>query len=695
MATLQKIRTKGGVIVVVVIFIALMAFILNDLLNSGNSIFGGSQNELANINGTSISIMEFHEMLNKNEEFHKLNRNSGSLTEDEVYQVRDQTWNQLLTKTLLDAIINKIGISITTDELMDMITGNNIHPYMKQLFSDPQTGIYDKDRAINFLQNKNNDQVAFFYWNVLEEQMINERLQNKYVNLIKKGMYVTNAWIEDEIENRSKTVNFDFILARYTTIPDSVIIISDEEIKEYHIANKEQYKQDATRDFDYITFDAIPSEQDRQNSYETILKMKTDFSNPATNALQYVSLNSEEPHDDRNFKANELSPQIESFIINAQIDDVFGPYQEGEAFKLTRLVAINMIPDSVKARHILIQEATLEESNQIADSLMDLIRKGIDFTFLALENSADQGSAINGGDLGWFTEGQMVKPFNDACFLGKKGDIVSVESQFGVHIINIQDQTRPIPKYHIATVERKITTSSKTYQEVYSKATNFKATNNNAEMYNEAVVEQNLVKRFGRQVRENERRVGNLESPREMVKWAFNAKVGDVSPVFESGNQFVIALLTEVVDEGYTLVESVRQRIERELMNNKKAEMLITQFDTAIQESDSLSQIAEKMNSTVQNAENITFASYSVPGAGSEPAMVSMAVNSPLDDLSKPTQGNNAVFVIKVTSEQPVEVQVEQVKMQLANSATQGIDYQMMETIKKNAKIKDNRAKFY
>ncbi|MCL2073874.1 MAG: SurA N-terminal domain-containing protein [Marinilabiliaceae bacterium] len=695
MATLQKIRTKGGVIVVVIIFIALMAFILNDLLNSGNSLFRGSQNDVASINGKSISIMDFHELLSKNEEFQKINLNVGSLSEDETYQVRDLTWNLLVNKTLIDDIVRKLGLSVTSDELMDMVTGNNIHHTMKQLFTDQQTGLYDKQIALKFLQDKNNDQMAFFYWYVLEERIINERLQAKYVNLIKKGMYVTKAWIEDEIANRSKSVSFDYVLARYTNIPDSIIIISEEEIVAYHLENKEQYKQEAMRDFEYITFDQIPSDLDRQNTFEKTMKMKPDFSNPETDAVQYVLLNSEEPYDDRNYKANELTPQIEHFIINAEINDVFGPYLENESYRLSRLVAINMIPDSVKARHILIQGTTLEESTQTADSLMNLIRSGIDFTFLALENSADQGSAMQGGDLGWFTEGQMVKPFNDACFLGKTGDLVSVESQFGVHIINITDQTKPIPKYQIATLEQKIITSSKTYQDVYSNATIFKTTNKNAEMFNEAVIEQNLVKRSAPNVRENERRVGSLESPREMVKWAFNAKVGDISPVFEFGNQFVIALLTQITEEGYPLVENVRQRIERELMNQKKAEMLISEFNTAIQESEDLTEIAEKMNSTVQKADNITFASYSIPGAGSEPVMVSLAVNSPLEVLSKPTKGNNAVFVINVTTEQAVDVQPETVETQLISSATQGIDYQMMETIKKNSKIKDNRSKFY
>jgi len=694
MAVLEKLRNKGGTIIVIAIFTALMAFVLSDLLGPGSSIFGSSKMELANINGTTVSIMEFQEKVTKMEEFNKLNR-QGSLSEDEIVSIRDQTWNQLLNQILLGEIFDKLGIVVTSDELMDMITGKNIHTFMTQLFTNPETGTYDPEQAINFLKYKNQDPTASFYWSVLEEMMINERLQNKFTNLVKKGMYVTQAQIDDEIISRGKSVDFDFVMVRYTSIADSTIIIEDTEINSYYQENKDQFKQEASRDFEYIAFDIIPSESDREMVYETTLKMKNEFSRPETHAIQYVQLNSDEPHIDGNFRLDGLSAQIQDFIVTAEIDDVYGPYFENDAYKLSRLIDIIMVPDSVKARHILIQEDTLEEANRVADSLLVLARKKVDFAILVLANSKDQGSIFNGGDLGWFTEGQMVKPFNDACFQGKKGDIVKVESQFGIHIIEILEQTKPIKKYQVATLERKLIYSSKTYQDTYLKANSFKANNNNATKFDEAVTEQNLTKRFGRQVRENERRVGTLESPRELVKWAFGAKVGEVSPVFEFGNQFVIALLTVVAEEGFSSVETVKQRIERELMNKKKAEILIEQFNTAKSEINELPVIAEKMNVAVQNAANITFSSYSVPGAGSEPALISLAVNSPVDEISKPVKGNNGVFIVKVTAENPSEVQTETVKNQLVSNATSGIDYQMIETIKKNAKVKDNRAKFY
>ena len=697
MATLENIRKKGGVIVALVIGLALVAFVLTDLLNSGGSIFRGSQMELANINGTSVSILEYQEMVAEMEEFNKLNRGVGSFTEEETNMLRDQTWNQLVNQTLFKEKYELLGIEVTSDELMDMITGNNIHPYIIQhpLFMDQMTGMYSREQAINFLQNKNSNPTLAFYWRILEEQLINEKLYNKYSNLFKKGMYITNAWVESEVASQSKSVDFDFVMARYTTIPDSTVTIPEAEIKSYYQKNKEQFKQEASRDFEYVTFDIVPTEADKQLVYENVMKMKVDFSNPNIDAVQYAVLNSDEPYFELNQKANELGIQIEEFATTAQIGEVFGPYLENDAYKLARLVAINNIPDSVKARHILIQEMTLEASHQMADSLMALVRRGTDFAVLAIGNSMDQGSAINGGDLGWFTEGMMVKPFNDACFLGKKGDLVKVETQYGVHIIDIQDQTRPVRKYQVATVERKIIYSTKTYQDVYTKATNFRTQYSDASKFNEGVTAENLTKRFGRQVRKNDRNVGTLESPRELVRWAFESKAGTLSTVFEFGDQFVIALLTTVAEEGYSPMETVKPRIERELINNKKAELLITQFNTAIGEGKDLESIATAMNSTVQNAEDINFGSYSVPGAGAEPVLVSLAVNSPVNQLSKPAKGSNGVFIVKVTSEEVNEVEPEIIRSQLASNAGMSVDYRLIEALKKNVKIKDNRSNFY
>ncbi|MDR2928946.1 MAG: SurA N-terminal domain-containing protein [Cytophagaceae bacterium] len=696
MATLEKIRSKGGIIVAVVIFVALLAFILTDLLTSGRSLTMSSQAEVANINGKSVSINEFQAMTTEMEEFNRMNSGQAP-TAEQTIQLRDQMWSRLVDQTLLDEIYDKLGIAVTSAELMDMVTGNNIHPFIMQfpLFVNQQTGMYDKAQATDILSRKNSDPMFLRYWNVLEKEMMNERLRNKYTNLLKKGMYVTKAAIDAEVKSRTRSVDFDYVMARYTTIPDSTVTISSTEIANYYAKNKEQFKQEASRDFEYITFDVAPTDEDRQAVYETIMKMKPDFSNPDRNAIEYVNLNSDEPYIERNMKAEELSAQLQDFILDASVNDVYGPYMENEAYKMSRIAAINMIPDSVKARHILVQEATPEASKRIADSLMTLINNGADFAQIARDNSKDPGSAINGGDLGWFMEGQMVPEFNNASFLGKKGDIVKVETQYGTHIINIQEQTKPIKKFQVATLEKDIIYSTKTYDNTYQQATKFRVQYNNAEKFNEGVEAENLTKRFGRQVRENDHNVGTLESPRDMVKWAFENKTGAVSPVFECGDQFVVALLTTVSEKGYSSVETVKTRIERELFNKKKGELLVSRFNEAMAANKDMVAIATTMNTSVQNAQDINFASFSVPGAGSEPALVALAVASPVNEISKAVAGTNGVFVVKVTLEETAETNAETIATQLQSNATMNIDYQLAESIKKNVTVKDYRSKFY
>jgi peptidyl-prolyl cis-trans isomerase D len=482
---------------------------------------------------------------------------------------------------------------------------------------------------------------------------------------------------------------------RWFAISDSTVKISDSDIKKYYNDNEKNFKQEESRDIEYITFEIAPTEADKQATLEAIEKMKIDFSKPEVDAVQFVNLNSDEPFLGLNQKASEFNFGIEGFLANAVVNEVYGPYFEEESYKVSRVVAINQVPDSVKARHILIRQNSLEASNSTADSILNLINKGANFDELARKHSIDQGSALNGGDLGWFTEGRMVKPFNDACFSAKKDDVVKVESQFGIHIINVLELSKTTTKYQLATLARKVTYSSKTYQEIYSNTTKFAALNNSPEKFNKAVTDQNLTKRFGRGLKKNDNNVANLESSRELVRWAFESKVNSLSPVFEFGSQFVVALLTNSNEEGVMSLEMAKPQIERELMNNKKADVIIERFNNAISGESSLSSVAQKMNTTVQNAQNISFGSPQVPGAGVEPALVSLAVNTPANQISKPIKGNNGVFVVKVNKINNVGVQEEMVRQEIARTIDMSIDYQLIEALKENAEITDNRSSFY
>lgn len=697
MATLEKIRSKGGVLVAIAVGLALFAFIMMDFMSSGGSMFSGNQMEVANINGTSINIQEFQNKVSEMEEFNKLNQGASTLSEEEAYRLREQTWNQLVNQTLLEEQYEQIGINVTSDELMDMVTGQNIHPAIQQhpLFANQQTGVFDQQQVVNFLLSKNQDPTAYFYWMVMEEQLMNERLYNKYSTLLKKGMYIPEIWKESEIKARSQQADFDFVVARFTSVPDSAVSVSESEIKTYYNNNPHLFEQEASRDIEYITFNIEPTEADRQAASDWIDEMIQDFENPDIDPIQFVNLNSDEPFTGRNQRPAELSSQIAAFVSNAEEGDVYGPYFESESYKATRLVAINNLPDSVRARHILIRADGVEGGDDLADSLLNLARNGADFADLARRYSEDQGSAINGGDLGWFGEGMMVKPFNDAVFQNETGDILKVESQFGIHIVHVQQQSAPTPKYQVATLAREISYSSKTYQDVYSQATKFAALNNSPEKFNEAIEEQNLTKRFGRSIGENDRSVGGLESSRELVRWAYESNVGTLSPVFEFGDRFVVAHLIEANEEGVRPLEAAKPQIERELIADKKAEQLLAQMREKVTAGADLETIAQQMNASVQSAQNITFASSQVPGAGVEPALVAAAVNTPVNQISQPIKGNNGIYVVKVNNLEEIEVASENVVNELNQNLTMKVDYQLVETMRDNAEIVDRRAQFY
>jgi len=696
MATLQKIRNNAGVLVSVIIGIALFAFIFTGFFKSGSSLFRDARQQVADINGTKISIQDYQSLIDEQEEFAKLQSGKSSLTEAEQNRIQDQVWNQLVFETLLKEKTEELGISVTSEELLTMVTGKNVHPTIRQIFTNPKTGVFDQAQLIAFLKQKDRDPKASFFWNFIEKQIIFQRINEKYTALLKKGMYVTSAQAKSEAKARSRKVDFNFVAKRYTSVPDSSVLIADADIKKYYNDNINDFEQEATRDIEYVMFAVTPSEEDKKMALEWITKAKEVFSAENTDPVQYVDMNSDEPFVDRYFKPNQLSTRLQDFVKGAKVGDVYGPYLENDAYKLTRLVDIKMMPDSVKARHILLRTgASLDVLNAKADSLIALIKKGADFAALARKNSEDPGSAINGGDLGWFHDGAMVKPFNDACFNAKKGDILKVETQYGVHIINVQALGKLTKKYKLATLVRDITYSSKTYQDVYSKATKFAALNNTPEKFNKAIEEDNLTKRYGRGIKTTDRNIGTLQSPRQLVRWAFENEVGNISPIYELGDNFVIAILTGKTEKGPASLETVKNRIKRELLKEKKAEKLIADINKLKSGVSNIDQLAKKLDVNVQNAEGITFADQQVTGAGIEPALVALATNSKKGVLSAPVKGNNAVFVVGVTNESTVNIDPKVEKTQLQQSVNYKVDYRIFDAIKKSAEITDNRIKFY
>ncbi len=696
MATLERIRNRAGILVAAFIGLALLAFILNDLLGSGQKVFGGGNQRVAKIDGESVSIEDYQNQVSEYEDYARLSSGRSSLDETTSQRIREQVWSQLIQKTVMDKKYEETGIEVTADEIMDMVAGKNIHPSIRQMFTNPQTGMFEQAQVISFLQNKSMDPQANFYWSFLEKQLKAERLFAKYATLVKSGMYTTESQAKMESDAKSSEVDFDFFVVRYNSISDSLINVSSSDIKKYYNQHKEDFKVETSRDIEYVAFDIKPTEEDEQAVHDWVDNQRDLFANPSTDAIQFVNMNSEVPADERYLKIEQLPGDLQGFVATASVNDLYGPYKANNAYKLSKLVDIKQLPDSVKARHILINQYTLERNNEIADSLMARIKAGDDFATLARNFSQDPGSAINGGDLGWFADGMMVKPFNDAAFMNSKGAVVKVDSQFGTHIIQVQDKGVATTKYNIATLERKIDYSSKTYQIVYADATRFAAENRTQEKFNESIVNENLIKRFGRNIGANDQNIGGLQSAREVVRWAYESKVGAVSPIFQVGDEIVVAVLTNIQDKGYANINDVSASISRKLTDDRKAEQLMKDLSAQVSGASSLEQLASARNAEVESASHINFGSFQVPGAGVEPALVAAATVANEGKITGPVKGYNGVYVIKVNNKTVLaqnDIKLEQAQLQQQNSYK--VDYQLIPAILDKIDIEDNRIKFY
>ncbi len=707
MATLQTIRTRAGLLIAIVIGISLAAFILGDLLQSGSSIMNKNQMEIGEINGESIQYPEFQKQVEELGEIYKQNTQQSQLDENSWVQVREQTWQTTVQNIVMSDVYKDLGIEVGSDELYDMLQGANLHPIIQQLFRNPNTGQVDRGAVVNFLKqldtNVAPEQKA--YWLYLENQIVSERTQSKYTNMIGKGLFVTTKEAQQSIAEGSKQINFDYIALSHTTIADSAVKITESDLKTYYNAHKKDFKQEKIRDLEYITFTVKPSAADYKDAEKWITDIKSDFAN-ATNNAQFVISNSDVSFDGTWYKKESLPENVGTWIFDggAVVNDILGPYFENESYSLAKLDSMAMMPDSVQARHILLKPNTQEElaaMQLLADSLKTAIEKGSNFAELAMQYSTDQGSAINGGDLGWFGRGQMVKPFEEAAFKNAKNEVTIVPSQFGIHIVQTTDRSKLTLHARVATLVRKVQPSTRTYQDTYAQASKFASENTTAEKFNAAIVAEKLNKRVA-SVRENDRDIIGLESARILIRAAYEADKGDIlttsqgSPIFELGNNFVIAVLTKATEEGESTFEEAKTRVELAVTKEKKNEYLIKKASDAINGKTDLQAIASQLNTDVKNAANINFNSFSIPGLGMEPAVVGTVTALDVDKISKPIAGNNGVYIVKVTSvNQGAEQSVDAEQTRLAQSLGYRASSQAFEAQRKKADITDNRSKFY
>jgi peptidyl-prolyl cis-trans isomerase D len=357
MATLEKIRSKAGILVAAIIGLALLAFVLGDFLTGKSSfLFTGSKNDVGEISGKSVSIQLLDQKAKELEEIEKLKTGKSTMDDSKSEEVKQNAWQQIIYENVMEKEFDKLGLTVSPDELFDLIQGPNPHAIVRQLFTNPQTGEFNRTMLLQFLKGTNDnptsEQMAFRLY--LEKEIKTDRINNKYINLIRKGLSVPTFLAKNEYIASNKKVDFKYIIQRFNSGSDSSLSITSSDIKKYYNNHKYlYYNQTATRDIDYVSFDVVPSKEDTAGFKEWIYKIKPDFLTE-TDMEPFVNANSDEQYNDKNYIESDLPDSLGVLMFKEPVGALHGPYFDNGAFKLARLYKIVNIADSVKARHILI-----------------------------------------------------------------------------------------------------------------------------------------------------------------------------------------------------------------------------------------------------------------------------------------------------------------------------------------------------
>ena len=703
MGLMNYLRNRAGVVIVVFIGFAIFAFLLGDVINYGTPFWARHQNQVGSINGEAIDINDFNAQVDQTTEMFRQQMGGGSLNPQMKSYAVQQVWGQYLNRELLRNEVERIGLTVGKAELNDLVQGDNPSMQIQQAFGNPQTGQFDRGQLNNFISQIGTlppGHEAHAQWNALLQSVRDERLSAKYTNLVNNSIYVTTLEANQEYSQRNKLANFDYVLLDYESTPDSAVTLSEQDYQEYYNENKGVFiNEEETRNLEYVVFDASPTGQDTARVQATIDELKAQLAESTTDSL-FAAVNSETKYPYIFRKQGEFSPALDTLVFSAPVGTTVGPVLSNGRFEIAKIVDSKVGPDSVKASHILLNPATeggLDNARAKADSIKRLIEQGDSFAALAVQFSVDEGSKINGGELGTFGRGMMVPAFENAAFDGKKGEVVIANSQFGIHIIKIEDQIGSSRVVKAAIIDKQITSGKETMNAAYNKATQFFGAldKNNFE---EVATEQNVPVLKADNITAMETMLTNTEVPRELIRWAFEADKGDHSDkIYESNTHYVVARVTGIHEKGQLPLEAVKSEIEPIVRNRVKAKKLIAQVNEAANGASSLAQIGEKLGKTPVSAENIVFANPVIPGVAQENAVVGTVFGLQPKQPSKPIRGSQGVYVVEVTGfvnpEAPSDLSVQ--KKQLEQAQAQRTWSRVFQALQKKADIVDNRARFF
>ena len=708
MAILQKIRDRSGLLIAV-IGVALLAFILGDLLTSGNTFLRKYQDKAFVVDGDFVSTQEYFDRVAEWEDFQKMVSGESSLDESATSQIRDIVYQQMVKERLLDSQAKKLGLTVSKEEINDLVHGDVISPLLQQLplFVDPQTGQFDKSTLLNFLSTINTDesmllpeQIAMVrqyksIWLFIENLIKYQRLEEKYGSLLSSAVMVNDAEAKTTFDQTQQSADLIYVVQNYYTIPDSVASVTDAEIKKFYNENQNLFKASNPRaKLTYFTKEVVPSDEDfdevEKATSEVYEKLLT-----TTNAAAVVSDYSDAPFVDAYISANLLSPDERSFVQSAEVSDVYGPFRDGDSFKLYKYLGKTVAPDSVKLRMIGLPEIIANDSLVTAyiDSLHILIKEGKDFTELANELNPQS----NGGEIGWVREIDLVQAGPNVAqdiFSIPTGTVSKVKMPGQQSLIYVEEKTNPVEKYKLAVINMPVIVSDKTQNNIDNELNQLVSEPDIRDNFTQLAQEKGYNVIPSQTVGATDHMLAQMQGSRQVINWALNEKEGAIKK-FDLSRNRIVARVDKIIPAGVLPLSEVSDNIRSLLLNDKKAEKIISDLDS--KNLSTLEEYAAAMDSKIDSVKFVDFNTSNITNLGNEPVLNAYAAYAPLNTIVGPLKGNMGVFVIDVINREQVEGEynAEDQKIAMHSNAIYRLQNQAIEVLKDKMKVVDNRYKFY
>jgi peptidyl-prolyl cis-trans isomerase D len=707
MSIIQTIRDKAAWIMIILIGISLLGFLVQDAFvgKTGRGLFGSNNTTVGEVNGRKIEVTEYNQKIKQMEDLYQ--SRDYPMNDMMRQSIRENAWAQIISEDNINDEVNKLGLSVSSKELDDMLFGPDAPEDFRKQFTNEQ-GIYDVNQAKNAIAQlrKQKTTMAENFNNVYLPALVNNRLHEKFVSLLANTAYAPKWMLEKLNSDNNSLAAVSFVNVPYLTVPDSSIKITDEEIAAYVNKHTEEFKQEENRGIAYVVFDAAPSAADSAALRNNLELLKKEFATTAEADVPTFLAKSGSQLNFTDIYVSKTTLQVpnKDSIMALPKGGVFGPYLDAGNLTVAKKLDERVQPDSVKARHILIATADREGKPLMDDSLahkkIDSIKLALDhgarFDSLAVKFSDDAGSKVKAGDLGYFGYGGMVKEFNDFCFSGKTGDRKIVKTQFGYHLIEIEDQKNFEPAYKVAYLSKTITPSQETDEKASGLANQFASESRNAKAFEDNLKKRNYNKLLAPDIKPNDMIIPAIGSSRPLVKWIYEADRGDVSEVFPIESKYVVAIVTEINKEGIASPAKARPMVEYIIRNQKKAELIKKKFGSA----NTLEAIASATSQQIRKADSLNFASPNFPNAGPEGKVGGYAFSAAAKGkVSAPIAGNGGVYSIRtenVYAKSNTGAGVEQQRMLFTQTQRQAAGRGVLESaLKKASTIKDTRSKIY